>query len=176
MNGYPRGLRSLLWLALAALFVTGLLLAPSMLETRLEWGLPWRESSDARLWTAAVHAFFAFALTCVFGAVAAIHVRARFRSKGNRATGLMLLSGFLALVLTALGIYYLGDRELSVWASVIHLVLGLLAPVTLGVHAVSVWRRLRRRERNNLSPQAVQGRATMRTASTSMRGVGDTSS
>ena len=176
MNGYPRGFLSVLWFLLAALFVTGLLLVPSMLATRLEWEVAWRPSSDARLWTAATHGFFAYGIVFVLGALATLHMRAGFRSRRNMMTGLMLLSGFLALMLTALGIYYLGDQALSVWASVIHLGLGLLVPVTLGVHAIGMWRRLRRRARNDSPSSDMQATATMRTASTSMRGVGNTSS
>jgi hypothetical protein len=142
MKGYPRFFRPLLWAILSALLVTGLLLAPSALEMRLEWEVPWRLGPGLRLPVAAVHALLAFVALSVLGALAALHVRAGFRRRRNVVSGLALLLSFAALVLSAVGIYYLGEERPGAWASAIHLVVGLLAPLALTLHFV-VARRMR---------------------------------
>ena len=91
---------------------------------------------------------FAFVVLSMFGALAAVHMRAGFRRQRNRTTGLLLLSAFVVLALTALGIYYLGDEKFGVWASTIHLVVGLLVSSPLGLH-VAASRRLHAENRTS---------------------------
>jgi hypothetical protein len=153
MKGYPRFFAPLLWAILASLFITGLFLAPGALEMRLEWDVPWRLASGMRIWIAAGHALFAFAVLSILGGLAAVHMRAGFRRRRNLTTGLLLLSGFLMLALTALGIYYLGDERLGVWASIVHLVIGLLLAWPLGLH-VATARRLRAENQVSLTLSA----------------------
>ena len=143
MRGYPRHFRPLLWGTLGALFVTGLLLVPSALEMRLEWELPWRPGPGFRLPVAATHALFAFVALFILGALSALHVRAGLRRRRNVIWGLTLLSSFVLLALSALGIYYFGEERTGAWASAIHLVFGLLAPLPMAAHALSS-RRLQR--------------------------------
>jgi hypothetical protein len=132
----------LLWAVLAALFLTGLLLAPGALEMRLEWELPWRLVPRLRLPIAAAHAVLALLGLFALGALSALHVRAGLRRERNLTTGLALLLSFAVLALSAVGIYYLGDEKLGVWASAVHLVIGLLVALPLALH-VAIARRLR---------------------------------
>jgi hypothetical protein len=148
MKGYPRFFSPLLWVTLASLLTTGLFLAPGALEMRLEWEVTWRLSPGMRTWIAAAHASFAFVVLFMFGALAAVHIRAGFRRRRNRTTGLLLLSAFVVLALTALGIYYPGDEKFGVWASTVHLVVGLLVSLPLGLH-VAASRRLHAENRTS---------------------------
>jgi hypothetical protein len=140
MKGYPRFFSPLLWVILTSVFITGLFLAPGALEMRLEWEVPWRLAPGMRIWLAAGHALSAFAVLSTLGGLAAVHMRAGFRRRRNLTTGLLLLAGFVALALTALGIYYLGDERLGVWASIGHLAIGLLLALPLGLHVATARR------------------------------------
>ncbi|MDE2298459.1 MAG: hypothetical protein KGK18_09855 [Burkholderiales bacterium] len=48
MKGYPRGFLATRWAVRMALLATGLLLAPTTLELRLGWHLPWRLGGGVR--------------------------------------------------------------------------------------------------------------------------------
>jgi hypothetical protein len=174
MKGYPRFFSALLWLTLASLYATGLFLAPGALEMRLEWDVPWRLVSGTRTWMAGGHALSAFVALSLLGALAAVHMRAGFRRQRNRTTGLLLLSAFVVLALTALGIYYLGDEKFGVWASTIHLVVGLLVSSPLGLH-VAASRRLHAENRTSrVLPCARNAHAPLPQETSPRRGLGAT--
>jgi hypothetical protein len=127
MKGYPRFFSvRLITLVVFVLFLSGLFLAPTTLIMRLEWELPWRLASDQRVWMAALHAFFAFVMLLVIGALWPIHMRVEWRRGRNLYSGIAMAFTWAILILTGLGIYYLGNEQLAIWTSVGHLVLGLV--------------------------------------------------
>jgi len=172
MKGYPRFFSPLLWVTLASLLITGLFLAPGVLVMRLEWDVTWRLSSGMRTWIAAAHASFAFVVLSMFGALAAVHMRAGFRRQRNRTTGLLLLSAFVVLALTALGIYYLGDEKFGVWASTVHLVVGLLVSSPLGLHVTAARRLHPESQANRTVPSARKAHAPLPEETSPHRGLG----
>ena len=110
---------------MGVLFVTGLLLAPTTLNLKLDVETPWRLEADRRIQVAALHAFFAFGSLVVLGALSSIHMRQEWRRGNNRASGLILVAIFGFLTLTGLGIYYFGDEGLSAFSSLSHLAVGV---------------------------------------------------
>ncbi|WP_280152612.1 FeoA family protein [Piscinibacter sp. XHJ-5] len=135
MKGYPPRFPALLWTACATAFASGLLLAPTTLAMRVGWPVPWRLPSDARLLAAASHAAASFVLLMVVGALWTIHMRVGWRRGRQRVTGATLVSGVAGLVLSALGVYYLGDSELAGDVALVHVSLGVLLALPLAVHA-----------------------------------------
>ncbi|AKJ29634.1 hypothetical protein [Caldimonas brevitalea] len=134
MKGYPRWFTPCLLWALAALLLTGLLLVPTMLEMRLDWDPGWRLGGAARLATASLHAALAFGCTLFLGALWSVHMRAGWGRRRHRTTGLTLALLALALIVTALGVYYLADETLASGIALLHTVLGLVACACLALH------------------------------------------
>ena len=142
MQSYPKGFSSLLWSVLALLLLSGLLLTPGALEMRLEWDIPWRLPGGWRVGVAAAHALGAFLGLFVIGALASVHMRAGLRRRQSLWSGFTTATTFGLLALTGLGVYYVAAESASVWLSVGHLVLGILAVVPVVVHTIR-GRRLR---------------------------------
>jgi hypothetical protein len=70
----------------------------------------------------------------LFGVLLATHIRTGWQLRANRPSGLALECVFAALICTGAALYYVGDetwRDRLVWS---HRLLGLLLPVTLGLH------------------------------------------
>ena len=128
---------------MAGLLGTGLALLPSMLEMRLDIGMPWRVEGGLRLCAAALHCTAGFLLLGMVGALLAIHVRIGWRRRLNRISGVTLLVLIALMLVTVLGIYYMGDERWSRASSVIHTGAGLLAVGLVVWHSVK-GRRLRR--------------------------------
>lgn len=143
MKGYPPRFLSLLWTVCAAMLVTGLLLLPTTLALRFDLNMPWRLPAEGRVLTAALHAAAAFVMLSVCGALWSIHMRAGWRRKRQRETGATLVLSLAGLGLTALGVYYLGDSTVANVVALLHVVLGVLIALPLGVH-VFLARRQRR--------------------------------
>jgi hypothetical protein len=122
---------------LAGLLASGLLLAPGAFELRLAWDVPGRLPGGWRVGAAALHAAFSFAVLVFVGALIPMHMRAGLRRGRNVGTGLTLVVLFLALALTGLGIYYIGDEHASALISMTHLALGLLGCVPVAWHAIA---------------------------------------
>ncbi|MFG6449804.1 hypothetical protein ACG0Z6_16380 [Roseateles sp. BYS180W] len=144
MKGYPRWFPRLLGAASVVLGVTGLLLATTTLEMRAELELGWHAAGAVRTWGSACHALAGFMLMLFCGALWSIHMRAGWRRRQHRRSGLALALLLCALAGTAVGIYYSGDAELGNWFGYGHLAGGALLLVTLAWHWVR-GRRLRRR-------------------------------
>ena len=135
MKGYVRGFPKVLWTSLAVLLFSGLVLVPGALELRAEIDVPWRLPGGSRLVTAAIHALAAFAFCGVLGSLAVIHMRAGWRRKKNRGSGVTLAAFMTALVATGWGVYYAGERYASV-VSIAHMVLGGGGVVAVVVHFI----------------------------------------
>ncbi len=130
MKGYPDWFTpKLISIIMASLFFTGLLLAPTTLQFRLQFDVPWRLNSESKILTAALHSFFSLVTIALVGALSSIHMRQEWKRDKNRLSGIILLSVLLFLTLTGLGIYYFGDDLLSSVSSVSHLVVGIIVLV-----------------------------------------------
>lgn len=147
MKGYPRWFPRLLAAGVLLVGVTGALLATNTLEMRAELPLGWHVGGPLRTWTSALHALAGFVLMWFCGSLWSIHMRAGWRRREQRRSGLALALLLLALALTAVGIYYSGDEGLANWLSYGHLAAGLLLVAILAWHWVH-GRRLRRRHRH----------------------------
>lgn len=109
---------------MAILFLTGLLLTPTTLDMRLEVDMPWRLTSDQRLYTVATHVFFSYVMLCLFGAIWRIHILIGIKKKENLFSGLILIGILIILTITGVGIFYFGNDTASIISSVTHLLLG----------------------------------------------------
>ena len=95
-------------------------------------------------WWLRLHGAAAMGFLVAFGAVLPQHVRSGWRQHVNRATGLLMLSVVCVLILTAYGLYYVGDDRARAAFSVTHWSVGLAAAALLVLHVVT-GRRLNRR-------------------------------
>jgi hypothetical protein len=109
-----------------ALLVSGVLLMPTMLEMRMAWDSPVRVSADVRLASAALHTTIAFATMILIGSLSAVHMRVGWKRHLNRISGIGLMLLFGVLLLTAVGMFYVGDEDFSRWSSVVHTAVGLV--------------------------------------------------
>lgn len=135
MKSYPKGFFATINIIVAALFVSGCLLATITLDLRLEWDMPWRLSGQ-RIPVAALHGLLAFVMLGILGAVWSMHMRFNWRHRKHRVSGSGLVILWLLLMLTGVGIYYLGNERASLIASLAHLGTGLLVVFWYGWH---VW-------------------------------------
>jgi hypothetical protein len=136
MPAYPRGFLTTLWLVLALLFATGIVLIPGALELRLEWEVPLRLPPGSRILIAAAHALGAFASLLVVGALIPMHMRSGLRRKRSVYTGISLIALFAVLAISGLAIYYVSSETGSIWSSISHLGIGLAIVIPLTVHAL----------------------------------------
>lgn len=144
MKGHPRWFHPLVMVVASSLLLSGLLLAPSMLMMRAEVDVPWHLDGSQRVGVAAWHALSAMLATWVVGALWTVHMRAGWRRRLQRVSGALLVGLIALLAGSALGIYYLGDESLSVWAAWVHLVVGGGVAMPFAWHAWwAPWRRHR---------------------------------
>jgi hypothetical protein len=143
MVGYPRGFPRLLWIGVAALLLSGLLLMPDALQRRLDWSLPLQLPDGWHLPVAAIHALCAWFALLLVGALLAVHVRIGWRRRLNLATGLALLIGFALLAISAIVLSYVADERVGLSASVLHMGTAVLATLLTLVHTLK-GRRLHR--------------------------------
>ncbi len=128
---------------LAVLVASGVLLIPDMLEMRLDWPSPVVVAGDVRLGSAAAHSLAGMITVGLAGALSTHHARSGWLRRRNHASGILMIALVLALVVTAVGIYYLGDPGWSRSASASHALLGLFVTAVFAWHHVN-GRRLRR--------------------------------
>jgi hypothetical protein len=96
-------------------------------------------------WALKTHGAAAFGLLWMGGLLWGVHMRPRLRSGRWRRTGIGLGAFWTLLALSGYLLYY-GSADTRETISVVHWVLGLLAPALLLAHVVGAWR-LRRVER-----------------------------
>ena len=68
------------------------------------------------------------------GSVLPMHVIRAWKLKRNRISGGIYLTLISLLILTGIGLYYLGGEFIRNLASLVHWVIGLVFPVALGAH------------------------------------------
>lgn len=126
MKGYPNWFSWIfISLILSLVFFSGIIMIPTALHMRLEWEVPWRLSGESRIAVTALHVFFSFVTLVILGALSSIHMRQGWKKKSRRASGISLVGFFAFLTITALGIYYFGNENLSLIASVGHMTAGV---------------------------------------------------
>jgi hypothetical protein len=126
MKGYPRSFKKTLLTSSALLYLSGALLAPTTLAMRWDWPLAWRLGADARIGMGAAHAALAFVFMTLLGALWSLHMRAGWHRHQQRISGAVLVVSCITLALTAIGVYYLADENLSNLCAGTHLLIGTL--------------------------------------------------
>lgn len=134
MKGYSAGFRRLLLGSLGLLSLSGLLLAPTTLEFRLAWDVPWRLSGVGRMVATALHMGLSQLMLLLLGALWPVHIRARLKKGKTRYSGSVLLTLMLSLPVTGVGVLYLGDQLWADNAALAHLLIGLVTPLALVAH------------------------------------------
>jgi len=94
-------------------------------------------------WWLRLHGAAAIGFLMAFGALLLQHVRSGWRQRVNRATGVVMLAAVGVLILTAYGLYYIGDDRLRMIVGFAHWAIGIAAALALPAH-VMVGRRLNR--------------------------------
>jgi hypothetical protein len=123
--------RLALYGAFGLLFATGILW---LVADRL------KEGSSSDLWqqTAAfalmLHGGTTMVALMFLGALVPSHVQRAWRAKKNRATGIVSLTVYGLLILTAFGLYYLGSEAVRPWLSFVHATIGLAVPAVIAAH------------------------------------------
>lgn len=140
MKGYPPYFLGTLMLTVVVVFVTGLLLIPSLFTFRLD--IDWFSDfpNSWRTPSATLHTGMSLLFLMLAGALWSIHMRSGWARKLQRVSGGLLVGSLLVLTLSALGIFYFGDEDWSMAASLIHLVLGGV----MGLMFVWHWQKGRR--------------------------------
>ena len=87
-------------------------------------------------WWLRLHGAAAMGFLVAFGALLPHHVRSGWRQHVNRTTGVVMLVVVSALILTAFGLYYIGDDRARAFISIAHWTVGLIASVGLPVHVI----------------------------------------
>ena len=72
--------------------------------------------------------------TMLFGYLCCQHILYGWQLKANRASGFAMEACFVGLILTGVGLYYLGSESLRELCQQIHSVFGVALPISLGVH------------------------------------------
>lgn len=90
----------------------------------------------AERWALVVHGVVAYAFLIVAGTMVPVHIVAGWNARRNLKSGLAFTGTLLLLVLTALGLYYLGDELVRPQVSIGHWIAGLVALPLLLIHAL----------------------------------------
>lgn len=134
MKGYGSWFYSSLLLSLFVISLTGLLLIPTLLDMRFEQDLLWRLSSPDRQITVALHTLFSYLILIMIGALYPIHIRSGIKTKRNNRTGISLVSLFALLLLSGIGLFYLGSENWILAVSATHTIAGLSVTVMFTLH------------------------------------------
>lgn len=137
MKGYPKWFTSsIIVFVVGILFFSGLILTPTVIENQLQLDMPWRISASGRIGVAALHALFAFLTAILLGALWSIHMRAEWRKEANRWSAISMIFIFVLLLVTGIGIYYLGDSSLIFYSSLLHAAVGISLLIPFLWHVV----------------------------------------
>lgn len=139
MKGYPKWFNArFISLFMGGLTISGLILVPGTLETKLEMDIPAKLSGSIRLYASALHTLLSYSSLVLLGALWSIHMRREWRRHKNIYSGSLLLFFFIALGLSAVGILYFGNEKLSLYSSVLHMFFGIALPLTYAGHIIKV--------------------------------------
>ena len=101
-----------------------------------------KDGVNGELWQAAgasllmIHGGTAMATLLLLGALFPQHMQRGWRARRNRTTGSAMITFNAILIVTALGLYYLGSEILRPWISNVHIAVGLAFPLLLLMHVV----------------------------------------
>lgn len=131
----PRWQEWTVYVSFGSLIATGIawLLLEHFVRIAGEFG---PEPHPAEHWALVVHGIVAYAFLVVIGTMIPVHVVAGWNSRRNLKSGVTFAGVLLVLVLSALGLYYVGDELSRHWISVTHWVIGLVAVPTVLIHAL----------------------------------------
>lgn len=152
MKGYPHWFPPGLYGVLVFLFVTGVLLVPTMLVFRFDWEIAWAFSGGQRLPVAVLHTGLSFLMLGLLGSLFAIHVRVGWRHGGNRLTGFLLVGSLLGLLVSSLGIFYSGDEDAARVSCILHVALGVILCLAFLLHFIKGKQLTRERLRAHSHP------------------------
>jgi len=139
----PR-VRAALYAVTSLLFLTGA--AWWILDWRdlLAVGSAWRQSGSYLLM---VHGGAAMLAMILLGALVPLHLRAAWPSRSSRGTGVLMIAAHAALIVTAFGLYYIGQDTLRRWTGDVHAAIGFGLPALIALHVLlGRRRRVERRE------------------------------
>jgi heme A synthase len=138
MSGYPRWFN---WyfvsLIVTWIFITGVLMTPTALDSRFQIDMGWRLSGDSRVLVSALHALAAFAVAMLLGTLWSIHMRKEWRQNRKRLSGAILTSMWFVLIFTGVGLYYFGSESLLNASSLIHTMTGFAVTIFFVIHIFS---------------------------------------
>lgn len=134
MKAYPKWFYVCLISSLLIIVVSGCLLIPTSLVMRFEQNVVWRLAYSQQVVTVAMHTTFSYLILALIGALSTIHMRAGVKTKKNYRTGFSLVALFVVLLLSGIGLLYLGDEDWIVTASALHSGVGLSLLVILLLH------------------------------------------
>jgi hypothetical protein len=92
-------------------------------------------------WLIRAHSAFAFGALWMCGVVWAAHVQPSWEQLARRRSGIALAAVLVVLVVSAYGLFYLGNERARAIASVLHWGIGLALPGWLLIHVVGQRRR-----------------------------------
>lgn len=136
LSGYPNWFHHLLLVVAVLVSVTGLLMLPTMMEFKLDWDVVWRLSGEQRLTTAGIHTLASWLLLMQVGALWHAHMRAGWRKRLNRISGVATVCMILGLTLSAAGLFYLGAEEAQLAAALVHSGLGVSVIGLFAFHVI----------------------------------------
>lgn len=148
LSGYPAWFYGLTIGILLSLLASALLLVPNTAEMRLDMDVPVHIGGNLRLGAAAAHSFLGFLSLVLLGSLIALHMRLGWQRGLNCFSGIALVVAFALLLLSAIGIYYFGNPDLSRYASLSHTLIGFVLAALFIWHSVQ-GRRIRRSNRSS---------------------------
>jgi hypothetical protein len=136
MNGYPGWFPRLVIGTIALVSITGWLLVPTMLDLRMDYDVNWRLDSADRILVVSAHVLTAFVLSIGVGRIWHLHIPVGLKRSRNVYSGVSVVAAFLLLIITGVGVLYIGDRALSIASSAAHTVFGAVVSVAFVVHFI----------------------------------------
>jgi hypothetical protein len=138
-----RAHKGLLYLTSALLWITGAVWIAVEYGTTNRNENFWLPVSTVQPMSLKIHGAAAMIFMIILGTLLIDHVRLGYQQKRQRPSGLMLLTLSGLLIVSAWGLYYLGNEEWRHWTSITHCVLGLISPIIIFIHVAFARRRLR---------------------------------
>jgi O-antigen/teichoic acid export membrane protein len=129
----PRWMRAWIYISAAGCFTTGAVWLALHYFTRHE-GPFGPEPHPLEHPVLVAHGCIAALMIWCFGLIFVMHIKRGWYRKLNRITGASVSAMALILLLTGLGLYYLGDETVRANAGLAHWLVGLVAGLSLPAH------------------------------------------
>ena len=128
----PR-VRAALYAVTTVLFLTGVTWWALDWRGAFDVGSTWRPAGSYLLMT---HGGAAMLAMILLGALIPLHLRAAWPSRISRGTGVLMIASHAVLIVTAFGLYYIGQDALRRWTGTVHASIGFGVPALLVVHVM----------------------------------------